>query len=109
MAGEKVGGDWVYDELKQRIADVEAFKFTATSKVALIQRLIVAVEQREVSWPGEVSRRGAEDAEGGDLTANCANYANWEVLTAEMKRYEYVITANGISATTRRRGIMMIV
>jgi hypothetical protein len=38
----------------------------------LIQRLIVAVEQQKVSWPAE-----------------------WKVLTNEMQRYEYEITARG--------------
>ncbi len=98
-------GDPVYDELKQRIADVEAFKFTATSKVALIQRLIVAVEQREVSWPcgkaeiGKAESRNGDGlcSEGGDSLAEARRRGegDWEVLTAEMKRYEYVITANG--------------
>ena len=32
----------------------------------------------------------------------------WDVLTAEMKRYEYVISATGISATTRRRGMVRL-
>ncbi len=33
----------------------------------------------------------------GSLTANYSNYANgdWDILTAEMKRYEYVISATG--------------
>ena len=47
-------------------------KLTNLSKTQLIQRLIVAVEQREVAWP-----------------------AAWTVLTDEMKRYEYKITGTG--------------
>ena len=38
----------------------------------LVQRLIVAVEQQKVSWPEE-----------------------WQVLTNEMQRYEYEISARG--------------
>jgi hypothetical protein len=65
--------------------------------------LIVAVEQREVSWPcgkaeiGKAESRNGDGLCSDDLTANFANCANgdWGVLTAEMKRYEYVITANG--------------
>jgi hypothetical protein len=65
-------GDPIYDDLKRVWADIEGFKFTSSSKTALVQRLIVAVEQRRVSWP-----------------------AAWEVLTAEMRRYEYAISPSG--------------
>jgi hypothetical protein len=65
-------GDPIYDDLLRVYGDVESVKFTAPMKTALIQRLIVAVEQREIGWP-----------------------AAWEVLTAEMKRYEYAISAAG--------------
>ena len=65
-------GDPIYDDLKQVCSDIEAFKFTAPSKTALVQRLIVALEQRRVSWP-----------------------AGWDVLTAEMRRYEYAISPSG--------------
>ena len=50
--------------LKRVYADVEPFKLTQGSKVELIQRLMVAVEQRKVSWQwgqwavGRESRRG---------------------------------------------------
>ena len=68
-------GDPIYDDLKWVLPDIEPFKLTAASKTELIQRLIVAIEQRPVSWP-----------------------AAWDVLTAEMKRYEYSIApAGGIS------------
>jgi len=68
-------GDPIYDDLKRVLPDIEPFKLTAASKTELIQRLIVAIEQRQVSWP-----------------------AAWDVLTAEMKRYEYSIApAGGIS------------
>ncbi len=44
-------GDPIYDDLKRVWPDIEGFKLTSGSKTALIQRLIVAVEQRKVSWP----------------------------------------------------------
>jgi hypothetical protein len=47
-------------------------KLTNISKSQLIQRLIVAIEQRQIAWP-----------------------TGWTVLTDELKRYEYKITANG--------------
>ncbi len=65
-------GDPIYDDLKRVLPDIEPFKLTAGSKTELVQRLIVAVEQRQVSWP-----------------------AAWQVLTAEMKRYEYEIGPSG--------------
>jgi len=74
-------GDPVYDDLRLVCPDVEAFKFTAGSKVALVQRLIVAVEQRQVSWPGD---EGVSTADG-----------SWDVLTGEMKRYEYSVSPTG--------------
>jgi len=65
-------GDPIYDDLKRVYADVEPFKLTRNSKVELIQRLVVAVEQQGVSWP-----------------------ESWDVLTNEMKRFEYVISGAG--------------
>ncbi len=65
-------GDPIFDDLKRVYGDIEAFKFTAHSKTELVQRLIVAVEQRRVSWP-----------------------APWEILTNEMRRYEYAIGPSG--------------
>jgi len=65
-------GDPIFDDLKRVYGDTEPFKFTAVSKTELVQRLIVAVEQRKVSWP-----------------------STWEVLTAEMRRYEYAIGPSG--------------
>jgi len=60
------------DDLKRVYGDIDGFKFTSSSKTAVVQRLIVAVEQRCVSWP-----------------------AAWDVLTAEMGRYEYAISPSG--------------
>ena len=65
-------GDPIFDDLKRVYVDIEPFKFTSLSKTELVQRLIVAVEQRKVAWS-----------------------AGWEVLTAEMRRYEYAIGPSG--------------
>ncbi len=50
-------GDPVFDDLKRVCPDVEGFKLTQGSKVDLIQRLVVAIEQRRVSWPCDSGRR----------------------------------------------------
>ena len=78
-------GDPIYDDLKRVHGDIEAFKFTSLSKTELVQRLIVAVEQRRISWPGT---RASGTVPG---TAS----SDWDVLTAEMRRYEYQIGPSG--------------
>ena len=65
-------GDPIYDDLVRVYPNISPFRFTAHSKVELIQRLVVAVEQRRVTWPRA-----------------------WEVLTNEMKRYEYRLSPSG--------------
>ena len=65
-------GDPVFDDLRRVLPHVEGFKITAQTKRELVQGLMVAVEQRRVMWP-----------------------AAWDVLTAEMKRYEYEIGPTG--------------
>lgn len=80
-------GDAVFDDLKRLYADIEPFKFTPASKVDLVQRLIVAVEQQRVSWPGT---RACGTVPGAP--------ADWDVLTSEMKRYEYNIGPSGAIA-----------
>jgi hypothetical protein len=65
-------GDPVYDDLRHVIPRIQPVKLTNVSKAQLIQRLVVAVEQRQIGWP-----------------------AAWTVLTDEMKRYEYQITSSG--------------
>jgi hypothetical protein len=79
-------GDPIYDDLKQVLPDIEGFKLTAVSKTELVQRLIVAVEQRQVGWPA-----------GGGPIVDCRLKSEdcWRVLTAEMKRYEYEIRPGG--------------
>ena len=75
-------GDPIYDDLKQKYADIEGFKLTSASKTALIQRLIVGIEQRRVSWP----------AANGQSTVNGEPLG---ILTSELKRYEYEISPSG--------------
>jgi len=65
-------GDPVYDDLRHVIPRIEPVKLTNLSKAQLIQRLIVAIEQRQIGWS-----------------------ATWSILTNELKRYEYEITPNG--------------
>ncbi|MEI6789370.1 MAG: terminase family protein [bacterium] len=75
-------GDPIYDDLKRVYGDIEGFKFTSASKTALIQRLIVAVEQRRVQWSAASNRLSVTSDQ-------------WDVLTSEMKRYEYEISPTG--------------
>jgi len=65
-------GDPIYDDLKRVLPDIEGFKLSPISKISLIQRLMVAIEQRKIGWP-----------------------ADWEILTAELKRYEYQLMPSG--------------
>lgn len=65
-------GDAVVDDLKLVVPNIAPLKFTSATKTQLIQRLIVSIEQGQVSWP-----------------------KSWAVLTDELKRYEYKITASG--------------
>ncbi len=65
-------GDPIYDDLRRVLPQVEGFKITAQTKRELVQGLMVAVEQRRVMWS-----------------------VAWEVVTAEMKRYEYEIGPTG--------------
>jgi hypothetical protein len=105
-------GDPVFDDLCRVLPQVEGFRITAQSKRELVQGLMVAVEQRRVAWPAGV-RVGSSSGQSavGNGTTNHANGANgkseirqvpaaagsgeWEVLTAEMKRYEYEIGPTG--------------
>jgi len=65
-------GDPVFDDLRREFPDTEGYRITAQSKRELVQGLMMAVEQRRVTWP-----------------------AAWEVLTAEMRRYEYAAGPSG--------------
>jgi hypothetical protein len=91
-------GDPVFDDLRRVYPDVEGFKLTPQSKTELIQRLIVAVEQRQVRWPGPARVISEQSAvTSGDSSRGGAEVrsGNWDVLTAEMKRYEYEIGPSG--------------
>jgi hypothetical protein len=83
-------GDPIYDDLKRVYADIEGFKLTSSSKTTLIQRLIVAVEQRKVAWPSF-----APTAQAPGATQGMPSAAQWDILTAELKRYEYEISPSG--------------
>lgn len=65
-------GDPIFDDLRYGGVAVDGYKLTSESKTQLIQSLIVAIEQREISWP-----------------------STWTVLTDELRRYEYQYTAAG--------------
>jgi hypothetical protein len=84
-------GDPIFDDLKHVYVDIEGFKLTSGSKTALIQRLIVAVEQRKVSWPSPKKEFEQKPAEIAKESAN----SDWGILTNEMKRYEYEILPSG--------------
>lgn len=65
-------GDVIFDDLKTVVPGLRPWVTTHHSKTQIIQRLIVDVEQRRISWP-----------------------RSWQVLTDEMKRYEYRISSGG--------------
>ena len=90
-------GDPIYDDLKRVYSDVEGFKLTPSSKTELIQRLIVAVEQRRVSWPctRTSSVQGRPGGRESDRINGIDGMGAWDVLTNEMKRYEYAISPSG--------------
>jgi len=93
-------GDPIFDDLLNQYGDIEPLKFTPQSKTQLIQRLIVAVEQREIKWPGTRQSTILAGTQGeinaGDHVANFSDFfQTWDVLTSEMKRYEYKIGATG--------------
>ena len=67
-------GDAIYDDLRDAGAFVTGYKFTNESKKDLIQGLMVAIENRRISWP---------------------NTGEWTVLTDELRQYEFEYTASG--------------
>ena len=95
-------GDPVYDDLRRVLPRVEGFKITAQTKRELVQGLMVAVEQRRVAWPAATRQGGVRSEELGvgetlndERRTSNAEVATWEVLTAEMRRYEYDIGPTG--------------
>ncbi len=69
-------GDPIYDDLRKAGLSIEGIKFTNASKCNLIQGLMVAIEQSKASWPRDVPQ--------------------WDVLTNELKRYEYKYSKTGL-------------
>jgi hypothetical protein len=65
-------GDAVYDELVRVWPAVEPVKLTSASKTEIIQGLMLAIERAELRWPAE-----------------------WDVLTDELRRYEYDYSPQG--------------
>ena len=65
-------GDPIYDDLKMQGVRVEGLKLALARKTELIQKLIVDIEQKRISYPSE-----------------------WEVVTDELQRYEYRYSAHG--------------
>jgi hypothetical protein len=93
-------GDPIFDDLKRVYADIEGFKFTAVSKTELVQRLIVSVEQCKVGWPagsGQGSGFSVQEEKRTEppMNADLRGFGDWGILTNEMKRYEYQISASG--------------
>jgi hypothetical protein len=73
------------------LPNVEGFKITSLSKRELIQGLMVAIEQRRVNWPAGKGISAVSELSRGQRTEDGGRWGSedWEVLTAEMKRYEY--------------------
>ena len=65
-------GDPIYDDLRRAGVNVRGVKLTSQSKTELIQGLMVAIEQREVAWSPTL-----------------------DILTNELKRYEYEYLPSG--------------
>ena len=61
-------GDPIYDDLRSAGLSIDPVKFTEQRKAELIQGLMVAIEQRHITWP-----------------------ADWEVLNDELRVFEYQI------------------
>ena len=81
-------GDPIYDDLKGVLPNVVPYVLTMLSKTTLVQRLIMAIAQRQVGWPAGSSRSA-----GG--TVGLSDGENWEILTNELKRYEFEIAPMG--------------
>lgn len=65
-------GDPIYEDLLQSGVSCESFKFNNSSKAALVKQGEIAIEERQVTWPREL-----------------------EVLTREVKDYEYTLSVKG--------------
>ena len=65
-------GEPIFEDLRDSGVSVEPYKFNNTTKVALVKQLEIAIEQRQITWPKEL-----------------------EILTQEVKDYEYQLTRMG--------------
>jgi len=95
-------GDPVFDDLRRELPDAEGFRITAQSKRELVQGLMMAVEQRRVLWPAASCQGSGFRVQDGTLATGCpelrkgeGSIGDWEVLTAEMRRYEYAAGPSG--------------
>lgn len=66
-------GDAIFDDLKGELDNLRPWVTNNASKARAIQQLSVDIEQGRVSWPRA-----------------------WQVLTDELKRYEYAISPRGV-------------
>lgn len=69
-------GDPIYEDLNHTGVRIQGFKFTAESKRQLIENLSIAMDKREITFPGDLGEYG-------------------NVLANELKAYTYDITSQG--------------
>jgi len=70
-------GDPIYDDLKRMGVNLEGVKLSLQTKTAIIRRLQQDLENGDVSWPVPRKRD------------------TWEIMEAELQRYEYKMTPRG--------------
>jgi hypothetical protein len=78
----------VYDDLKRVYPDIEPFKFTPHSKTEVVQRLIVAIEQRRVAWPGP-SRRPVPEMQAAFCAESGGVILPHPLCSPESRVHEY--------------------
>ncbi len=88
-------GDPVFDDLRREFPDTEGYRITAQSKRELVQGLMMAVEQRRVTWPAASIQETGDRSQNGRKGRAGVGCGDWEVLTAEMRRYEYAAGPSG--------------
>jgi hypothetical protein len=60
-------GDPVFDDLRREFPDTEGYRITAQSKRELVQGLMMAVEQRRVTWhAASIQETGGRRQNGRD-------------------------------------------
>lgn len=77
-------GDPIYDDLRRAGLRIHSYKFTHATKTALINNAALMVEQRAVRWP---------------------RVAATDVLTNELKAYEYSTSAGGMLTMSAPEGM----